>query len=73
MRDTEREREREAETQAEEEQAPRREPDVGLNPGIPGSRPWQKAGALTNEPPRLPKHVEVKDDPAKRWKGQPGN
>ena len=35
MRDTE--NEREAETQAEEKQAPCREPDVGLDPGIPGS------------------------------------
>ena len=36
MRDTE----REAETQAEGgEQAPCKEPDVGLDPGNPGSRP----------------------------------
>ena len=35
-REREREREREAETQAEGEQAPCREPDVGLNPGSPG-------------------------------------
>ena len=34
----EREREREAETQEErEKQAPCQEPDVGLDPGIPGS------------------------------------
>ena len=34
-------REREAETQAKqkEKQAPCREPDVGLDPGSPGSRP----------------------------------
>ena len=37
-------REREAETQAEgeEKQAPCREPDVGLDPGTPGSRPGLK-------------------------------
>ena len=38
MRDTQREAER-------EKQAPCREPDVGLNPGSPGSRPGLKAGA----------------------------
>ena len=37
MRDTE--REREAETQAREKQASCREPDVGLDPGSPGSHP----------------------------------
>ena len=42
MRD--RERKRQAHRQREE-QTPRREPDVGLNPGSPGSRPGQKAGA----------------------------
>ena len=37
-------REREAETQAEgEKQAPCREPDVGLDPGSPGSHPGLKA------------------------------
>ena len=40
----EREREREAETQREK-QTPRREPDAGLNPGTPGSRPDPKADA----------------------------
>ena len=40
MRDTE--REREAETQAKEKQAPCREPDVGLDPGSPGSCPGLK-------------------------------
>ena len=38
MRDTE----TEAETQAER-QAPQREPDVGLDPNTPGSRPEPKA------------------------------
>ena len=40
------EREREAETQAEGEAGSmHREPDVGFNPGSPGSRPGPKAGA----------------------------
>ena len=39
----EREREREAETQAEGVAGPRREPDVGLDPGSPGSCPGLKA------------------------------
>ena len=41
MRDTE----READTQAEWKQAPRREPDMGLDPTSPGSRPKLKVGA----------------------------
>ena len=41
----EREREREAETQAEGEAGSmHREPDVGFDPGSPGSRPGPKAG-----------------------------
>ena len=40
MRDTE----REAETQAEGETGSMREPDMGLNPGTPGSHPGLKAG-----------------------------
>ena len=49
----EREREREAETQAEGEAGSmHREPDVGFNPGSPGSRPGPKAGA---KPLRLPR------------------
>ena len=46
MRDTE----REAETQVREKQAPCAEPDVGLDPWTPGSRPGLRAGA----PPRSP-------------------
>ena len=43
---TQREREREAETQAEGEAGSmHREPDVGFDPGSPGSRPGPKAGA----------------------------
>ena len=40
MRDTDRERQRHRQR---EEQAPRREPDVGLDPGSAGSRPGLKA------------------------------
>ena len=40
MRDTERERQRHRQ---KEKQAPLREPDVGLNPGSPGSHPGPKA------------------------------
>ena len=52
MRDTE--NEREAETQAEEKQAPCREPDVGLDPGIPGSCPGLKAGVKPLSHPGVP-------------------
>ena len=46
MRDRERERERESEMQRHrqrEKQAPCRRPDMGLNPGSPGSGPGLKA------------------------------
>ena len=43
MTDTERERERQRHKQREK-QAPCREPDVGLDPGTPGSRPWAEGG-----------------------------
>ena len=50
--DSNRGREREAETQAEGEAGSmHREPDVGFEPGSPGSRPGPKAGA---KPPRHP-------------------
>ena len=54
MRDTERERGREAETQAEGEAAPCREPDVGLDPRTPGSRPGPKADAQPLGNPGIP-------------------
>ena len=47
MRDTQRYRQR-------EKQAPCREPDVGLNPRSPGSRPGPKAGAKLLSHPRIP-------------------
>ena len=59
MRDThterEREREREAETQAEGEAgSTHQEPDVGFDPGSPGSRPGPKAGAKPLRHPGIP-------------------
>ena len=42
MRDTEKERQK---RRQREKQAPCREPDVGLDPGSPGSGPKLKAGA----------------------------
>ena len=54
-RKREREREREAETQAEVEAGPmHREPDVGFDPGSPGSRPGPKAGAKPLRHPGIP-------------------
>ena len=51
----EREREREAETQAEGEAGSmHREPDVGFDPGSPGSRPGPKAGAIPLRHPGIP-------------------
>ena len=53
MRGTE--REREAETQAEGEAGSmHREPDVGFDPGSPGSRPGPKAGAKPLRHPGIP-------------------
>ena len=52
---TEREREREAETQAEGEAGSmHREPDVGFDPGSPGSPPGPKAGAKPLRHPGIP-------------------
>ena len=48
-------REREAETQAEGEAGSmHREPDVGFDPGSPGSRPGAKAGAEPLRHPGIP-------------------
>ena len=50
-----RNREREAETQAEGEAGSmHREPDVGLDPGTPGSHPGPKAGAKPLNHPGIP-------------------
>ena len=49
------EREREAETQAEGEAGSmHREPDVGFDPGTPGSHPGPKAGAKPLRHPGIP-------------------
>ena len=51
----EREREREAETQAEGEAGSmHREPDVGFDPGSPGSCPGPKAGTKPLRHPGIP-------------------
>ena len=48
-------REREAETQAEGEAGSmHREPDVGFDPGSPGSRPGPKTGAKPLRHPGIP-------------------
>ena len=52
-RQTERERERQRHRQREK-QAPRREPDVGLDPGTPGSCPGLKASAKLLSHPGIP-------------------
>ena len=50
----ERHRERGAKTQAEEKQAPCRKPDVGFDPGTPGSHPGPKASAKPLSHPGIP-------------------
>ena len=50
MRDTER-----ASKRQREKQAPLREPDVGLDPGTPGSCPGPKAGAKPLSHPGIPR------------------
>ena len=52
MRDTERQRHRQR-----EEAAPCREPDVGFNPGTPGSRPGLKADAKLLSHPGIPRKI----------------
>ena len=48
-------RERETETQAEREAGSmHQEPDVGFDPGSPGSRPGPKAGAKPLRHPGIP-------------------
>ena len=52
MKDTQRERQRHR--QREKKQAQGREPDVGIYPGTPGSRPGPKAGAKPLSHPEIP-------------------
>ena len=57
MRDTE----RKAETQAEGEAGSmHREPDVGFDPGSPGSRPGPKTGAKPLRHPGIPHPVHFR-------------
>ena len=51
MRDTEGERQRHRQR---EKQAPCREPNIGLDPETPGSRPGPKAGAKLLSHPGIP-------------------
>ena len=51
MIDIERERQRH---RRRAKQTPCREPDVGFDPGSPGSRPGPKAGAKLLRRPRIP-------------------
>ena len=48
-------RDRQRHRQREEKQAPCREPDVGLDPRTPGSRPGSKADAQPLSHPGIPK------------------
>ena len=50
----ERDREKERHRQREEKQAPCREPDMGLNPGTPGSHPEPQADAQPLSHPGVP-------------------
>ena len=55
IHDSHTERDREAETQAEGEAGSmQREPDMGFDPGSPGSRPEPKAGAKPLRHPGIP-------------------
>ena len=56
---TEREREREAEREAG---SMHREPDVGFDPGSPGSRPGPKAGAKSLRHPGTPSYLFLKGE-----------
>ena len=59
------EREGEAETQAEGEAGSmHREPDVGIDPGSPGSRPRPKAGAKPLRHPGIPELDTLKAHPS---------
>ena len=51
MRDRKRERQR---CREREKQVPCRKPDVGLNPGTPGSHPGPKAGTKPLSHPGIP-------------------
>ena len=52
---------REAETQAEGEAGSMRKPDVGLDPGSPGSHPGPKADAQPLSHPGVPESWVLRD------------
>ena len=52
---------RDIEREAEGKQAPRREPDVGLDPRTLGSCPGLKAGAKPLSHPGCPRHFRSKE------------
>ena len=57
-RERQRQREREAETKAEGEAGSmHREPDMGFDPGAPGSCPGPKAGTKPLHHPGIPKLI----------------
>ena len=63
MRDRHTHREKEREREADTGKGRSRlhtGPDVGLNPGSPGSRPAPKTGTKTAEPPRDPNKFTFK-------------
>ena len=51
---------RDIEREAEGKQAPRREPDVGLDPRTLGSCPGLKAGAKPQSHPGIPRFMTFK-------------
>ena len=59
MIDIEREKQR---LRRKEKQAPCREPDVGLDPGSPGSHPGPKAGAKPLRHPEIPLQPNLKKE-----------
>ena len=66
MRDTEREaetqKEKQRHRQREEKQAPCKEPDMGVNPGNPGSRPEPKADTQLLSHPGIPDSLLLNTD-----------
>ena len=68
MRDTQRERQRHRQR---EKQAPCRQPNVGLDPGTPGSRPELKADAQPLSHPGVPSKCFLKVLYSLKSKGNP--
>ena len=64
MRDTERKKQKHRQR---EKQAPCKEPDVGLKPGNPGSRPQPKADAQLLSHPGIPVSDSMQPDRVQPW------